>query len=76
MLQSAIPKLDGSRLAAFQVNFNDSDTDGGEKELAKKFGVTYQHTHIIADASENVLLRGIGQWSEQQVKENIVAFLN
>ncbi|NCN06651.1 MAG: redoxin domain-containing protein [Candidatus Pacebacteria bacterium] len=37
-------------LVVLRVNYNDSDTDGAEKELAKKYGVTYQHTFVQIDA--------------------------
>lgn len=38
---------------AIRVNFNDSDTDQAEKDLAKKYGVTYQHTFVVIDKSGN-----------------------
>lgn len=31
----------------FRVNFNDSDTDQDEKDLAKQFKIPYQHSKII-----------------------------
>lgn len=32
-----------------RVNYNDTDTDEAEKELAKQYGITYQHTFILID---------------------------
>ncbi len=34
-----------------RVNYNDSDTDQEEKDLAKKYGITYQHTFVQIDNS-------------------------
>ncbi len=35
----------------FRVNYNDTDTDAADKELAAKYGITYQHTFVQVDAS-------------------------
>ena len=33
-----------------RVNYNDTDTDQEEKDLAKQYGITYQHTFVQIDA--------------------------
>lgn len=33
-----------------RVNYNDDKTDSAEKELAKKYAVTYQHTLVVIDS--------------------------
>ncbi len=38
-------------LVIIRVNYNDSDTDKAEQELARKYGVTYQHTFVQIDES-------------------------
>jgi len=48
-----------------RVNYNDTDTDQEEKDLAKKFQVTYQHTFIQIDEQGNV----IAKWNGGQTKE-------
>lgn len=48
-----------------RVNYNDSDTDQEEKDLAKKYGVTYQHTFIQIDANGAVVSR----WNGGQFKD-------
>lgn len=35
-----------SDVVVIRVNYNDTDTDQNEKELAVKYGVTYQHTFV------------------------------
>lgn len=39
--------LTNDNVVGFRVNYNDDQTDDAEKQLAKDFGVTYQHTHVI-----------------------------
>ncbi|MBP9719208.1 MAG: thioredoxin family protein [Candidatus Levybacteria bacterium] len=39
--------LTNDNVVGFRVNYNDDQTDDMEKQLAKDFGVTYQHTHVI-----------------------------
>lgn len=34
-----------------RVNYNDSQTDQEEKELATQYGITYQHTYVQIDSS-------------------------
>lgn len=43
-----------------RVNYNDSDTDQEEKELAKKYAVTYQHTFVQIDAQGNQIIKWNG----------------
>lgn len=38
-----------SDVTVLRVNYNDSDTDQEEKDLAKKYAVTYQHTFVQID---------------------------
>jgi thiol-disulfide isomerase/thioredoxin len=40
-------------VAVIRVNYQDTDTDQEEKDLAKKYGVTYQHTFVEIDAQGN-----------------------
>lgn len=46
--------------AVIRVNYNDSDTDAAEKELAKKYGVTYQHTFVQIDRDGNEVTKWNG----------------
>ncbi|MBP9813748.1 thioredoxin family protein [Candidatus Woesebacteria bacterium] len=52
-------------LTVLRVNYNDPDTDSEEKDLAKKYAVTYQHTFVQIDAKgEKVAVWNGGQTSE------------
>ncbi|MEO8581420.1 MAG: thioredoxin domain-containing protein [Patescibacteria group bacterium] len=48
-----------------RVNYNDSDTDQTEKDLAKKYAVTYQHTYVQIDAQGNELKK----WNGGEIEE-------
>lgn len=48
-----------------RVNYNDSDTDQAEKDLAKKYGITYQHTFVQIDAQGNEVVK----WNGGQIDE-------
>ena len=40
-------------VVVIRVNYNDSDTDADEKNLAKQYEITYQHTFVQIDAQGN-----------------------
>jgi len=48
-----LPK--GTQVIGFRVNYNDSDTDTFEQNLAKQFGVAYQHTKVFVKNGEKIL---------------------
>lgn len=52
-------------VTVLRVNYNDSDTDEDEKELAKKYGITYQHTFVQIDANGDELAK----WNGGDVEE-------
>ena len=52
-------------LVLIRVNYNDSDTDQEEKDLAQKYGITYQHTFVQIDAKGNK----ISVWNGGQINE-------
>jgi thiol-disulfide isomerase/thioredoxin len=43
-----------------RVNYNDTDTDDDEKDLAKKYSITYQHTFVQIDSQENEITKWNG----------------
>jgi thiol-disulfide isomerase/thioredoxin len=47
-------------VTVIRVNYNDPDTDQAEKDLAKKYGVTYQHTYVQIDAQGNEVAKWNG----------------
>ena len=43
-----------------RVNYNDTDTDQDEEDLAKKYGITYQHTFVQIDSDEQAVTKWNG----------------
>jgi thioredoxin 1 len=54
-----IPKIPAG-IEIYRVNYNDQDTDEQEKALAKKYGVTYQHTFVQIDKDGNEITKWNG----------------
>ena len=57
-------------VVGFRVNFNDNKTDSHEKDLAREFGVGYQHTKVILKDGERVL-KSPESWSQERYVEEI-----
>lgn len=64
ILRESFNELDKTNVVGFRVNYKDSDTDSNEVELAKQFGITYQHTKIIIKNGERVLKDG-NSWNKE-----------
>lgn len=54
-----------------RTNYNDSDTDQEEKDLAKKYGITYQHTFVQIDQNGNEVTKWNGGKIDELLK-NII----
>ncbi len=54
-MYAAFTELNIPAVVAFRVNFNDSDTDNNEEDLAREFGIAYQHTKVILKNGERIL---------------------
>ena len=52
-------------VTVIRVNYNDTDTDQEEKDLAKKYGITYQHTFVQVDSQGKELTK----WNGGQTDE-------
>ena len=52
-------------LTVIRVNYNDPDTDQEEKDLAKKYAVTYQHTFVQIDSQGKEIVK----WNGGQINE-------
>ena len=54
-LYPAFNELSTDKVIGFRVNYNDNQTDNEEKNLAKEFGVAYQHTKVFLKNGKRVL---------------------
>lgn len=60
--QSILSNIDKipADLTIIKVNYNDQNTDQIEKELAQKYGITYQHTFVQIDDQGNEITKWNG----------------
>ena len=52
-------------VTVIRVNFNDPETDQEEKDLVKKYGITYQHTFVQIDSEG----KEAAKWNGGQISE-------
>ncbi len=52
-------------ITLIRVNYNDPETDKEEKDLAKKYGITYQHTFVQIDGTGKEVIK----WNGGQIDE-------
>ena len=52
-------------VVVIRVNYNDSDTDSDEEQLATQYGITYQHTFVQIDAEGNEVTK----WNGGEISE-------
>jgi thiol-disulfide isomerase/thioredoxin len=69
-IKAGFDGLSGDAVVGFRVNYNDPETDEEEKELAKQFAVTYQHTKVILVDGQQVLKDG-ETWTSERFAEEI-----
>lgn len=58
-------------VTVIRVNYNDTDTDAEEKDLAKKYAITYQHTFVQIDQDGNEITKWNGGKTNELLK-NII----
>lgn len=68
---AAFDELNDPDLIGFRVNFRDSDTDDDETNLAKEFGVSYQHTKVILKDGQRVG-KFPDSWDKQRYLDEII----
>lgn len=69
-LYPAFNKLDNDQVVGFRVSFNDNQTDGDEKNLAKEYGVVYQHTKVFVKNRIRIL-KSLEAWTEDRYLNEI-----
>jgi thiol-disulfide isomerase/thioredoxin len=55
-------------VVVIRTNYNDTDTDQDEKDLARKYGITYQHTFVQIDSTGKEVIR----WNGGQTDELLI----
>jgi thioredoxin 1 len=74
VLEQGFRSLNNPDVIGFRVNYNDTETDADEEALAKKYGVTYQHTKVIIKDGTQVLKDG-QVWDAETFVEQVNSVL-
>ncbi len=64
-LYAAFNELTTDKVVGFRVDYNDSDTDADEKDLARQLNVVYQHTKVFLKNGKQVL-KSPESWSKER----------
>ena len=70
IMQRAFNELTTEGVIGFRVNYNDNQTDSDEKNLAKQFGVAYQHTKVFVKNGQKILKSPEG-WDDKRYNTEI-----
>jgi thiol-disulfide isomerase/thioredoxin len=70
-LYDAFNELNTDQVVGFRVSFNDNETDSDEKNLAREFGVAYQHTKVFLKNGQR-----IGKWPDSWNKDRYLEEIN
>jgi len=70
----AFDALTTDEVIGFRVNFNDNETSRAEEDLAREFGVAYQHTKVFVKSGERIL-KSPESWEESRYLSEIKKFV-
>ena len=69
-LYPAFNELSSDKVIGFRVNYKDNQTDNDETNLAKEFGVAYQHTKVFVKNGTRILKSPEG-WDKNRYQNEI-----
>jgi thiol-disulfide isomerase/thioredoxin len=72
-LYPAFNELTDDDVIGFRINYNDNQTDNNEEELAREFGVAYQHTKVFVKNGERVL-KSPESWDKDRYLEELAKY--
>ncbi len=65
VMQGAFNELFTDKVIGFRVNYKDDQTDNDENNLAREFGVAYQHTKVFVKNGQRILKSPEG-WDDKR----------
>ena len=68
---AAFNELNNEEVVGYQVHYNDDETNEEDKEMAKKFGITYQHTKVFLNKNGEVALKSLEVFSKDKIINEI-----
>ncbi|MEK7643377.1 MAG: thioredoxin family protein [Patescibacteria group bacterium] len=73
-MESVFTDLTVNKVIGFRVNYKDNDTSSEEEDIAREFGIAYQHTKVFVKNGTRVLKDGTS-WDESRYDSEINKFL-
>ena len=70
VMQSVFNELTTDKVVGFRVNYKDDQTDNDETNLAREFGVPYQHTKVFVKNGIRILKSPEG-WDKNRYQSEI-----
>ena len=64
---AAFNQLNNENIVGYEVHYSDDETNSDDNEMAKKFGITYQHTKVSLDKNGNVALKSLEVFSKDRI---------
>ena len=74
IMQEAFNELTTDKVIGFRINYKDSDTEKDEENLARQFGIAYQHTKVFLRNGKQVL-KAPDQWDDKRYDIEISKYL-
>lgn len=62
-LHAGFDALNTDKVIGFRINYNDSDTTQDDKDMAGKYGITFQHTKVILKNGK-VFSKDVNLWDK------------
>lgn len=66
----AFNEISDQNIIGFRVNYKDSATDEYEEQLAKEFGITYQHTKVLL-VNGNQVSKSLENWNKERYLQEL-----
>lgn len=67
----AFNELNKEDVVGYRVHYNDDETNADDREMARKFGITYQHTKAIINKKGEVALKSLETLSKDEIINKI-----
>ena len=74
IMKEVFDSLPTDKAIAFRVNFNDNQTDKDEENLAREFGIAYQHTKVFLKGGQRIL-KSPETWSKDHYIQEVNNYL-
>ena len=69
-LEASFNEIEGDKVVGFRVNYRDDQTDNDEVDLAREYGIGYQHTKVFIKGNVRVLKSPEG-WDKKRYLDEI-----